>query len=683
MINDKFVIKKFIIKFFNLALNIIIGFVGGLVASFGYLLTILSSGRVSLGASALNKFQLFLSQWIFPTNFVDMLKCFISPTANGNAIAYSNSLGNYYETPKLYLTIISIILIVQFILTIHKNGKLKEKICSYLSCFLIFFAIFNIGGTYIMYAFSGIVYRYTFSLIPIVSVAVLLGLERIIYKKQLNILGFIGTLALSLYLLFDSSKVVSGVVIYNVYLAIILLVTAGYLLFKLFLTNNESKMANLSVFLMFVLFINTTSESYFSVNLRGNVSADTFDDINTNVVGHAVNYIEKEDSDLYRIDTNISTGFNFNQSLFYGFNSLSVYDSVLKYNEILFYKNYMKYPYIFSSKKYWYRDSEADLIQYSMLGLKYVILSTPPLDIENYTKIADFEGASLYRINATDSFTTFYENAVLENEFLELDYSDKTKILSKAVVLNDEYQKEISVQIKKPADILEDFEKNSLNNIVEYDISESISTSENTLALPLSEHWSDNINGDVFFEADISIVESGNVKMYFDLGSGAISEYVNNIKLDNKGNATIRYLLPRNTKKIVFKLPGSEAVFSNISIYSVNDGIRPRGSASSIIDDNNESVISGTITCENDGYMLLPIWHDENWKAYVDGVETEIIVANTSLMAIKLTKGEHQFTFKYVPVELYIGLACLASSLIMGFVYWLITKKVRSKSTNV
>ena len=52
----------------------------------------------------------------------------------------------------------------------------------------------------------------------------------------------------------------------------------------------------------------------------------------------------------------------------------------------------------------------------------------------------------------------------------------------------------------------------------------------------------------------------------------------------------------------------------------------------------------------------MSIAYDENWKAYVDGVETEIIpVIDDTFMGIKLNEGEHEVVFKYKPYGVLQG----------------------------
>lgn len=70
-----------------------------------------------------------------------------------------------------------------------------------------------------------------------------------------------------------------------------------------------------------------------------------------------------------------------------------------------------------------------------------------------------------------------------------------------------------------------------------------------------------------------------------------------------------------------------------------------------------DGFIKGKVTADGTKDLLfMSIAYDENWKAYVDGVETEIIpVIDDTFMGIKLNEGEHEVVFKYKPYGVLPG----------------------------
>jgi hypothetical protein len=66
--------------------------------------------------------------------------------------------------------------------------------------------------------------------------------------------------------------------------------------------------------------------------------------------------------------------------------------------------------------------------------------------------------------------------------------------------------------------------------------------------------------------------------------------------------------------------------------------------------------------------VFSEIWYkgNEDWKAYVDGVETEFIRTNYLLRGMKIPAGQHQIEFKFYPKAHYIGTKIsLASSILI------------------
>ena len=62
---------------------------------------------------------------------------------------------------------------------------------------------------------------------------------------------------------------------------------------------------------------------------------------------------------------------------------------------------------------------------------------------------------------------------------------------------------------------------------------------------------------------------------------------------------------------------------------------------------DNSSFVIGEIEAKQDGYVFVAIPFENGWKAYVDGVETEILQADIGYSAIRVEKGYHDISFKY------------------------------------
>lgn len=61
------------------------------------------------------------------------------------------------------------------------------------------------------------------------------------------------------------------------------------------------------------------------------------------------------------------------------------------------------------------------------------------------------------------------------------------------------------------------------------------------------------------------------------------------------------------------------------------------------------------VSAPSDGYILNLENYNRYWKAYVDGVSVDILRANFTMQAIKLTKGDHLVSWRYMPLPFELG----------------------------
>ena len=79
-----------------------------------------------------------------------------------------------------------------------------------------------------------------------------------------------------------------------------------------------------------------------------------------------------------------------------------------------------------------------------------------------------------------------------------------------------------------------------------------------------------------------------------------------------------------------------------------------------------ESSMEGTISVSEDGLFYTSIPYEEGWTATVDGEEVEITPVGNSLLAFKLSKGEHTIRLTYYPKGFWIGVA-VSSICVLAF----------------
>lgn len=81
----------------------------------------------------------------------------------------------------------------------------------------------------------------------------------------------------------------------------------------------------------------------------------------------------------------------------------------------------------------------------------------------------------------------------------------------------------------------------------------------------------------------------------------------------------------------------------------------------------NDTTLNGTITVLEDGLMFTSIPYDTSWTVYVDGEKTEYEEIGGAFIAVPLTKGTHEISFKFTANGYKAGLVLtIISILIIG-----------------
>ena len=85
---------------------------------------------------------------------------------------------------------------------------------------------------------------------------------------------------------------------------------------------------------------------------------------------------------------------------------------------------------------------------------------------------------------------------------------------------------------------------------------------------------------------------------------------------------------------------------------------------------------------ESEGMMCVPIFYEHEWKAYVDGKETNISNIDGGLIGIKIASGNHHIKIIYDRDPFYISVAVSVFALIL-FIAWGITIKAKKNKEHL
>ena len=109
-----------------------------------------------------------------------------------------------------------------------------------------------------------------------------------------------------------------------------------------------------------------------------------------------------------------------------------------------------------------------------------------------------------------------------------------------------------------------------------------------------------------------------------------------------------------------------EPLFWYIDYEVYSNGFNSLKQNQFIIDNFSESRFEGKITLTDErSTVFTSIPYDENWKVFVDGEQTETYEILDALVAFDAPAGEHDVVIKYVPKQLYTGIAISVCSAVL------------------
>jgi len=93
-----------------------------------------------------------------------------------------------------------------------------------------------------------------------------------------------------------------------------------------------------------------------------------------------------------------------------------------------------------------------------------------------------------------------------------------------------------------------------------------------------------------------------------------------------------------------------------------------------IIDTYTDTEITGHVTALEDGVLFTTVAAEPGWEVYVDGVQVEYYTIGDAYIALDLTAGEHNVSFKYHVPFFVLGLCCTIGVVIIWIAIFFIDK---------
>lgn len=361
--------------------------------------------------------------------------------------------------------------------------------------------------------------------------------------------------------------------------------------------------------------------------------------------------IVENDTSFFRYEKNVHRKYCDNMAL--NIRGLTNSTSTLNKETIDFLANIG-----YASKSHWSKYLGGNLINDSLLGIKYIIDEEDSI-ISNYYELTDLEAAE-YKSSYYYAFINEYALSLaytVDPAVLDFEFTGKTPIENLNSLLNTLLGSEEDIQYFVPVDFTEDTtnlstKKNS--SYIEYrpEVSGSAATLTYTFTAPTDGEYFFYLPSDYPREVTLKVNGKSNGTFYASETKRIVSlGYFDADETVNVGmtlSADVLYVTPDVAPIYYMNVEMAKDALSALASeqYEVSEGWK-------------EDDFIGTYTTNNDvTTVLTTLPYDEGWKIYVDGEEIEYTKALNALIAFEINgHGEHSVRLKYAPKTFTLGLA--------------------------
>ena len=581
--------------------------------------------------------------------------------------------------PNLYTGIFVLLLIP--IALLNNKVKLRDRVLGLLTITLMVLSFSSNILNFIWHGFhypNQLPYRNSFIYIFILLTFLYEGLPGIRLLRRETIVGF--TFSLILLMIVVEKIGENTTSDFTTLLSIIFLLF--YALIFVRLTDDRKYKRPITLFLLSVMIIEiglSTSiglyyldkNEYFG-SREGYASGSTPESIRT-----CATQLKASTDDTLFYRSEVYPSKTSNDPSLYGLDGLTVFASTMAEKPVGFFKDLGMFSNGINSYKY----DGSNVVIDSLFGIRYLILrnkshwqeNTRELVMSNeYIDVYDNPFALSIGYAASPdliSYGSHHENPLEnQNRLLQAIEPDSSGVFIPA---------QVEIDPASQADLFP-FDQSS---VFSFEKGSDDETAEISLTLTAEEAGTYNLaydmRGHKTSNGKISIDDK-----VFDFAAKAI------------GNAEVGYLEAGQTASIKFTLNSDSDRSGEFEFYAARLDRNSFVSSISKIKSNqlqldrfSSDSFRGTIVMPEDGYLLITVPYDRGWQATVDGQKQGIDTVDDSLMALKLSAGEHVVAMNFEPYGFRDGLIVTLGSLtvlliiaLLQLLLFLIRKKRRTEN---
>lgn len=560
---------------------------------------------------------------------------------------------NYYEAINLFFSTLFLILLAQYVLTIHRQNKTAlQKAAQYIGVAAAVFCITIPAGSL---AFNGFAYgfsRQTFLLMPFFALICAKMLDQILEERKISWLGLAGAAGAILVVYTKAYRNTADV---NYRTNALMLGLTGIAMVVILAAavwrNTDARRYQACCnLLVLALFVNVISDTALCYRYRDTVKKDDagyYEETYHSSVNRALAWLKAEDNTFYRVEKDFDTASGCMDGLAQNYSGVSTYNSAQNGNIVEFVSRlWPQFLTGYDNNHYDFSNTVREYPMASLSGVKYLLSKSEKLNIPGYELYHQIDDISIYRNTGADSIGKIFTKTVSSQEAEQvLKDTDTWDLLSSVLIVDEETSYGIS------ADELEKYRKQAVGDLVDWDradlnvltrTGDGLETEGQVITLPLK-------------TKQLSGYENASVE--FDLATDAGTEIeirMNgqspNIRYQYGGESGYRLLVPADTQTIEIRIvnPGIHTAIRNLTFYGTDSTYEfPDAGRVVIQAPEKDSLLTGTVEADQDGMLLLAIPFQDGWSIYLNGEKQEMVRGDYGFLACQVKAGTYELRAEY------------------------------------
>lgn len=431
-----------------------------------------------------------------------------------------------------------------------------------------------------------------------------------------------------------------GIQIFYLAIALVFCAFLSLLLFLLMREKDGEKKAYLSYLLVIAAAAEVAGSSYRIINNKAGLNTEVLEEkiYYNDATGELLAKVGEE-GEFYRVDKQF-TSVSYCDSLYQRYRGTASYIGGVGDNDHtqrLY--SCLGLPVMDHIQK----GTKQNAAVNALFNVKYVLTKNQKPNTYGLEYLSEKDGIVLYENKHALPFGYVYDEYMTEGEFLEYNYVDRRNIMLEQCVIR-EGETGLLPEGVKAGGSYETFAE----QWQAYRTAVSLDEKEIAFA-PLEE-------GEVaILRVRMSAQEDARAEAYYMQGNVLQgSTDVTLVKGENDHYmefmmaGTDRVPILANTRK-PYEIAEAQLYVIPQEVYYADFAVltEERSEGSLKLTHFEEERIEGSANLQKDGIMVFTIPYDEDWSAYVDGEEQELIHANVGFMALGLEAGSHEILLKY------------------------------------